>query len=85
MRLKRFVPAVLTLWLVGCATPAPHRAPLRVTTNALLTQRAPELPPDALGGEAIRLAEHLWLGHLADPAGLETLQTWILQRKLRRS
>ena len=39
---------------------------------ALLAQRAPELPPDALGGESIRLAEHLWLGHLADPAGLQS-------------
>ena len=35
-----------------------------------LRQRAPALPADDLGAQALRLAEHLWLGHLGDPAGL---------------
>src|SRR5437773_676246 len=36
----RLEPIVLAIWLTGCATPAPQRAAIRVTTNALLTQRA---------------------------------------------
>lgn len=35
-----------------------------------LQDRAQALPADDLGAEVLRLAEHLWLGHLADPAGL---------------
>jgi hypothetical protein len=36
-----------------------------------LTARAARLPADAQGAEAIRLAEHVWLAHAADPAGLQ--------------
>lgn len=43
-------------------------APAAVAT-ALLT-RGPTLPADAEGAEAIRLAEHVFLGHRADPDGL---------------
>ena len=37
---------------------------------AALAQRASTLPADAEGGEALRLAEHVLLAHLADAAGL---------------
>ena len=35
-----------------------------------LHERAAALPADDSGAQAVRLAEHLWLGHLADTAGL---------------
>ena len=38
---------------------------------AALAQRAPTLPADAEGGEALRLAEHVLLAHLADVPGLQ--------------
>ena len=37
---------------------------------AQLEQAAPELPDHAEGARAVRLAEHLWLAHLHDTAGL---------------
>lgn len=37
---------------------------------AELAQHATSLPADAAGAELIALAEHVWLGHLADAAGL---------------
>lgn len=37
----------------------------------LLTARAATLPADADGAGAIGLAEHVWLSHLQDPAGLQ--------------
>jgi len=40
---------------------------------AAIAARAATLPADADGAEAIRLAEHLWLGHLADADGLAAL------------
>ena len=38
---------------------------------AALAQRAPALPADAEGAEALRLAEHVLLAHLADVPGLQ--------------
>ena len=39
--------------------------------TAGLRTRAAQLPADADGAEAIRLAEHVWLAHAADAAGLQ--------------
>jgi hypothetical protein len=39
--------------------------------TAGLRSRAAHLPADADGAEAIRLAEHVWLAHAADAAGLQ--------------
>lgn len=39
--------------------------------RSVLRAQAPALPADALGAEALRLAEHVWLGHAADAAGLQ--------------
>lgn len=39
---------------------------------AALVQRAPALPADAEGGEALRLAEHVLLAHRADVPGLQS-------------
>ena len=39
---------------------------------AALAQRASTLPADAEGGEALRLAEHVLLAHLADAPGLQS-------------
>lgn len=39
--------------------------------TAGLIERAPHLPADADGAEAIRLAEHVWLAHAGDAAGLQ--------------
>lgn len=44
-------------------------APADVT--AALAERAATLPADAEGAEALRLAEHVWLGHAGDAAGLQ--------------
>ena len=38
-----------------------------------LRARAPTLPADEDGAQALRLAEHVWLAHLGDPAGLAAL------------
>ena len=38
-----------------------------------LRARAPSLPADEDGAQALRLAEHVWLAHLGDPAGLAAL------------
>lgn len=38
-----------------------------------LAERAPALPDDADGAEALRLAEHTLLAHLADPPAMERL------------
>jgi hypothetical protein len=43
--------------------------PLAITAG--LRSRAVHLPADADGAEAIRLAEHVWLAHAADAAGLQ--------------
>ena len=43
------------------------------TVAAALARRAPTLPADAEGGEALRLAEHVLLAHLADAPGLQAL------------
>ena len=40
---------------------------------AELRRRAPRLPDSADGADALRLAEHLWLAHQGDTAGLEVL------------
>jgi hypothetical protein len=40
---------------------------------AELRSRAPTLPDSADGADALRLAEHLWLAHQGDAAGLEAL------------
>ena len=40
---------------------------------AELRSRAPRLPDSADGADALRLAEHLWLAHQGDAAGLEAL------------
>lgn len=40
---------------------------------AALAERAPALPADDEGAEALRLAEHVLLGHLADADGLQRL------------
>jgi hypothetical protein len=42
-----------------------------VVVAAALAARAATLPADADGAEAIQLAEHLMLGHLADAVGLQ--------------
>lgn len=46
-----------------------HARQPRAVADALLT-RAATLPPDDLGAEAVRLAEHVLLGHLADADAL---------------
>lgn len=38
---------------------------------AELALQAASMPADAVGAELIALAEHVWLGHLADAAGLQ--------------
>ncbi len=40
------------------------------TLLAELTDRAPALPDDAIGAEAVRLARHVAIGHLGDAAAL---------------
>ncbi|MCA0242841.1 MAG: hypothetical protein LCI02_18490 [Proteobacteria bacterium] len=40
---------------------------------AELRRRAPQLPDSADGADALRLAEHLWLVHQGDAAGLQAL------------
>jgi hypothetical protein len=45
-----------------------HAERPRAVADALLS-RAPSLPPDEHGAAALRLAEHVLLGHLADVAG----------------
>ena len=42
-----------------------------LATTAALSTRAASLPANADGAEAIRLAEHVWLAHAADAAGLQ--------------
>jgi hypothetical protein len=40
MRLEQMFAALLAMWSIGCATPTQMRSPLRITTTAVLTQRA---------------------------------------------
>jgi hypothetical protein len=40
MRLEKVFAALLAMWLIGCATPTQTCTPLRITTTAILTQRA---------------------------------------------
>ena len=63
-------PVSLTAWLAQ----AQHRhadAPQAVADG--LRERAATLPADEDGAQALRLAEHVWLAHLGDPAGLAAL------------
>lgn len=63
-------PLGLSAWL-ALAQDQHADAPQAVADG--LRQRAPTLPDDDDGAQALRLAEHLWLAHLADPAGLAAL------------
>ncbi len=60
-------PATLRSWLDQAQS---QHADQPAATAAALTARAPGLPSDADGAEAIRLAEHVWLAHAADTTGL---------------
>ena len=57
----------LPAWL---AQAQQHHAQAAEAVAAELALRAATLPADAVGAEVIALAEHVWLGHLADAAGL---------------
>ena len=61
-------PGTLRSWLDQAQSQHADQ-PLAIT--AALTARANCLPADADGAEAIRLAEHVWLAHAADTAGLQ--------------
>lgn len=50
-----------------------HHADHPAATLALLMDRAAALPADADGARALRLAEHVALGHLGDASGLAAL------------
>ncbi len=58
----------LRIWLDQAQSQ--HADQPSVITAGLRT-RAAQLPADADGAEAIRLAEHVWLAHAADAAGLQ--------------
>lgn len=62
------LPATLRNWLDQAQSQHADQ-PLAVATD--LTARAARLPADADGAEAIRLAEHVWLAHAGDTAGLQ--------------
>lgn len=61
-------PTALRAWL-DAAWDRHDREPRALALD--LTQRAADLPDDADGAEAVRLARHVMLGHLADAAGLQ--------------
>lgn len=61
-------PDTLRHWLAQAQSQHADQ-PLAVAAD--LTARAASLPADADGAEAIRLAEHVWLAHAADAAGLQ--------------
>ena len=60
-------PDTLRSWLDQAQS---QHADQALATTAGLRTRAARLPTDANGAEAIRLAEHVWLAHAADAAGL---------------
>ena len=62
----------LRSWL-DCAWEEHAKASSRIAAE--LAERAPALPDDADGAEAVRLAEHVMLAHLADPAALSRFIT----------
>jgi hypothetical protein len=79
--------APLRAWL-DAAWARHDSEPLRVLAE--LAERAPGWPDDAEGAEALSLAEHVALGHLADPAALERLLPSVpphaaLERGVRRA
>jgi hypothetical protein len=61
-------PTTLRAWL-DTAWDSHDRQPRALALD--LAQRAADLPDDAEGAEAVRLARHVMLGHLADAAGLQ--------------
>lgn len=61
-------PDTLRTWLDRAWDEHPHRAE---ALRDELVARAPALPDDADGAEAVRLAEHVLLGHCADAAALQ--------------
>lgn len=64
------VPLSLSAWLAQ-AQDRHADAPQAVADG--LRERAATLPADEDGAQALRLAEHVWLAHLGDPAGLAAL------------
>lgn len=62
-------PSTLRLWL-DQAMDRHAAAPDAVARE--LAERAAALPVDAEGAEALRLAEHVWLGHLGDGGALQS-------------
>jgi hypothetical protein len=61
-------PGTLRSWLDQAQS---QHADQPLAIAAGLTARAAHLPASADGAEAIRLAEHVWLAHAADTAGLQ--------------
>jgi hypothetical protein len=61
-------PDTLRHWLAQAQS---QHADQPLAIAAGLAARAASLPADADGAEAIWLAEHVWLGHAADAAGLQ--------------
>ena len=61
-------PTALRAWL-DAAWDRHDREPRALVLE--LAHRAADLPDDAEGAEAVRLARHVMLGHLADAAGLQ--------------
>jgi hypothetical protein len=62
------LPATLRTWLDQAQS---QHADQPLAVAAGLSARAAGLPADADGAEAIRLAEHVWLAHAGDAAGLQ--------------
>lgn len=62
-------PSTLRAWL-DAAWDHHDREPRELSID--LARRAAELPDDDEGAEAVRLARHVMLGHLADAAGLQS-------------
>ena len=63
-------PPSLTGWLVQAQQR--HADTAQAVADGLL-ERVASLPADEDGAQALGLAEHVWLAHLADPAGLAAL------------
>lgn len=63
-------PLSLSAWL---AQVLDRHADAPQAVAAALRERIPTLPADEDGAQALRLAEHVWLAHLGDPAGLAAL------------